>query len=153
MGRPHLLQLILLLVVLMVTASASAGIYRWVDEDGKVHFGERPPADASNSDEVVIRNQAPVPEPANADRKQQRERYLEQRQREKNERKEKAAKKRREKKQREKRCVYARNKLAEYQEHGVLYERLPNNERRYLSKQEREQEIAKARQEVGRWCK
>lgn len=149
----HLLQLLVILAVFMTATSASAGIYRWVDENGQVKYGDRPPADVSNSDEVVIRNQVPASEPAKVDRKQMQQRYLEQLQNERAERKEKAAKKRKEKAQREKRCIYARNALKEYQESGVLYERLPNSERRYLTDQEREQEISKARRDVDRWCK
>jgi len=152
MSRLYLLKLILLLTVLAVT-SVSAGIHRWVDENGQVHFGERPPADVSDSNEVIIRNQVPAREPVQVDRKQNRERYLEQRQRERANKKEELAKKRKEKKELQKRCTYSRNKLREYQEHGALYERLPNNERRFLTDQERAQEIAKAQKEVARWCK
>ncbi len=147
------LQHLLLLMVMLLTTGASAGIYRWVDESGQVHFGARPPVEVSDSNEVVIRNQAPATEPEPVDRKQARDRYLEQRQRERSEKREAAVKQRQEKAQREKRCRYARNLLQEYQDHGVLYDRLPNNEKRYLTNQEREQAIAKARRDVGRWCK
>ena len=43
-------------VVLILCASTSveAGMYRWVDEAGQVHFGDRPPTDAQSS-EVRIR--------------------------------------------------------------------------------------------------
>ncbi len=153
MNRVQWLKLLLLLVTLMVVTNVPAGIYRWVDESGQVHFGARPPADVGDSSEVVIRKQAPTAEPEPVDRKQQRDRYLEQRQRERAEKREQAAKQRQEKKQRKKRCSHARNLLQEYLEHGALYDRLPNNEKRYLSDQEREQEIAKARREVDRWCK
>ncbi len=146
------LQLLLLMLMLLAT-SVSAGIYRWVDESGQVHFGARPPVDVSDSNEVVIRNRAPASEPEPVDRKQARDRYLEQRQRERTEKREAAAKQRQEKAQREKRCRYARNLLQEYRQHGALYDRLPNNEKRYLTDQEREQEIAQVRREVDRWCK
>jgi hypothetical protein len=149
MPRPYLLTVILLLVA----TTATAGIYRWVDENGHTHFGERPPADAGGGDEVKIRGQAPASTPEPVDRKQQRDRYLEQRQRERAEKKAQAAKKRKQKDEMQKRCNYSRSKLREYQEHGSLYERLPNNERRYLTDREREQQLAKARKEVARWCK
>jgi hypothetical protein len=32
-----------LCLLLFLSVTASAGIYRWVDENGKVHFGDRPP--------------------------------------------------------------------------------------------------------------
>jgi len=147
------LKLLLLLAVFLVAANVSAGIYRWVDEGGQVHFGERPPADVSDSNEVVIRKQTPVAEPETVDRKQAQDRYLEQRQREKTQKKKQAATKRKREQEQERRCVYSKNRLREYLEHGALYERLPNNERRYLTDQQREREIAKSRQEVDKWCK
>ena len=153
MDWKHPLQLLLLLTALMVAVTASAGIYRWVDENGYVQYGDRPPSDVNASNEVVIRKQAPDSGPARVDRKQSRERLLEQYQRERDEKKGKAAKQRQQKERRKKRCAYARTRLTEYQEHGGLYERLPNQKRRYLSDQEREAEIAKARQEVKKWCK
>ncbi len=32
-----------LCLLLFLSVTASAGIYRWVDENGKTHFGDRPP--------------------------------------------------------------------------------------------------------------
>jgi hypothetical protein len=153
MDRKQLLQLLLLLALFVVTVSASAGVYRWVDENGRAHFGDRPPADVEQSDEVVIKNKTSSSAPANVDRKQAQQRLLEQFQRERNEKRERAQKEREEKKERQKRCTYAKSVLSEYLEHGVLYDRLPNQKRRYLTDQERNAEIAKARQEVKRWCK
>lgn len=154
MDRRHLLQLLLLPVLLVTIVTASAGVYRWVDEDGRAHFGDRPPVDVDGSDEVVIKQQAPSsPAPANVDRRQAQERLLEQYQRERAEKREEAEKERQEKAERKQNCAYAREKLTEYLEHGVLYDRLPNMKRRYLTDQERAAEIAQARKEVKQWCK
>jgi len=38
------------LTLLALPATASAGVYKWVDENGKVHFGDRPPADAEKQE-------------------------------------------------------------------------------------------------------
>jgi len=37
----------LLLLALLFAATAYAQTYRWVDKDGKVHYGDRPPASAA----------------------------------------------------------------------------------------------------------
>ncbi len=153
MYRPHVLKLIPLLLVLLAT-SASAGIYRWVDENGQVHFGTRPPADASNSSEVKIRKQQQsTTEEAPVNRAEQRSRYLEQRQREKAERKEKKAKELKRKKQRDQACAYSKDKLKEYLRSRRLYEPKSDGKRRWLSDEEKEKAIAEMRQEVKRWCK
>ncbi len=153
MPKNHPSQIILFLVLFLLTVGSVAGVYKWVDENGRVQFGDRPPPEVEESDEVVIKNQGPASEPVQVDRKQARDRLLEQYQREREEKKEAAAKERKEKEERKKRCAYARDVLSEYLEHGVLYERQPNQERRYLTDKERDAEIAKARAEVKRWCK
>lgn len=43
MKRPTALTLLVLLLCLCAQAALAATIYRWVDENGTVHFGERPP--------------------------------------------------------------------------------------------------------------
>lgn len=63
----------LLITLLLVSASAArAEIYRWQDENGQVHFSERPPSGQSSQVvEVEIQNRyepvTPVPPPASTD--------------------------------------------------------------------------------------
>ncbi len=142
-----------LLLALLLAIDAFAGVYRWVDENGNVQFTDRPPPGAEESDELTIRSQGSAPESPPVDRKEARDRLLEQFQREREQKKAAAEKERQEKKQRQKRCNYAKQLLTDYLEHGALYERLPNQERRYLTNQERDAEIARARADVKQWCK
>lgn len=52
----------MLLVLLgLLSVSANAGVYRWVDDKGRTHFGDRPPAE-SNSEPVKV-----TPPPPDAD--------------------------------------------------------------------------------------
>lgn len=46
--------LVLLLAALILPSVLAAEVYRWVDDQGNVHFGDRPPADRA-SDPVDIR--------------------------------------------------------------------------------------------------
>jgi hypothetical protein len=153
MIKSRMLTLSLLLLSLLVSVSATAGIYRWVDENGQVQYGDRPPPGGETSDEVDIPEQKRANgETAPVDRKQARDRLLEQYQRERDEKKEATAKKRQEKKQRKVRCNYARDRLSNYQS-GRIYVPQDNQERRYLSDKEREEVLARARAEVKKWCK
>lgn len=141
------------LLFMMVSVSATADIYRWVDENGQVQYGDRPPPGGETSDEVDIPEQTPANgEAAPVNRKQARDRLLEQYQRERDEKKQAAAKKRQEKKQRKVRCNYAKDRLSNYQR-GRIYVPQDNQERRYLSDKEREEVLARARAEVKKWCK
>jgi hypothetical protein len=153
MMKSRVLVFSLFVTAIVVTLNVHAGVYRWVDENGRVQFGDRPPPEATTSDEVIIRNKAPAPgEAAPVDRKEARERLLEQYQREREEKKEVAAKKRKQKEQRAANCNFAKSRLNEYLESGALYRRTPNQEREYLSDQEREAAIAGARADVKKWC-
>lgn len=40
-----MLKLCFSLLVLMIAASVQAGMYKWVDEQGVTHYGDKPPAD------------------------------------------------------------------------------------------------------------
>ncbi len=42
---PHTALLACLLVIASLPDSSQAGLYKWVDEQGNVHYGDRPPAD------------------------------------------------------------------------------------------------------------
>lgn len=49
----------LIIGLMACSLAASAGVYRWVDENGKVHYGDRPPAQAEQLN--------PPPPPADPD--------------------------------------------------------------------------------------
>lgn len=53
------------MIVGLALAPAAADVYRWVDEQGQVHFGDRPPAD-KDSERVKTRPPASAPTPAAA---------------------------------------------------------------------------------------
>ena len=48
--------LTLLLIGGLTTAADAAEIHKWIDRNGKTHFGDRPPADGTPSREVQIRD-------------------------------------------------------------------------------------------------
>ena len=51
---------IFLLIGLLAASTALAQAYRWVDEDGVVHYGDRPPADAETPTEAIVLPEANV---------------------------------------------------------------------------------------------
>ncbi len=140
---------------LLIACEALAEVYRWVDEDGRVHFGDRP--GAVEADKLDIPDPPPQKldvdqQQLDAERNAERQRLLDafEEEREMKQR----AKQEREAKERERQhnCIYARDILREYENTGSIYEPLAGGKRRYLSASERRQEIERARQEVRRWC-
>lgn len=64
MARRHIIPTTLMVAVFMIAgASAAERVYKWVDADGAVHFGQQPPA---NSDAEVIKVQSGVSAPDDA---------------------------------------------------------------------------------------
>jgi hypothetical protein len=143
-----------LLLLLALGQSAAADVYRWVDEHGRVHFGDRPPASEAVETTTVETQTGPPPDAASSssDRGVARQRLLDQYQKERDAKQEAAQRKREEEQRREQLCVQARTDLENYRTHPMLYEMASNGERRYLSDEERAQTIAEARQAVEHWC-
>ncbi len=150
--RINRLLMPVLVWVLVSAGCVEAGVYRWVDENGKVHFSDRP-GTAEDADEVQIKQKGESDQsaPHEADRAETRQRLLEQYQKERLQKKEATEKKKAEDKQRERNCAIAKNRLSTY-ERSALYELDSGGERRYLSEAEYEKALASARAEVRQWC-
>ena len=144
-----------LMGILVFSAFAQSAVYRWVDEKGKVHFGDRPQSGAA--EELDIPDPPPVRSERNqkridAERREKRQKlldlYRDEREGKQRERTKKAA----QESKRESKCVAARNKLKQFESYGYLYEPLADGSRRILSNSERREATEEARAEVGHWC-
>lgn len=59
-------RIALALLALSIPFSAAAqGVYRWVDKDGKVHYGDAPPSDNKTVEQKKIQGGAGTPNPEN----------------------------------------------------------------------------------------
>lgn len=104
-------RLLLTLWVSLASVSAYAQAYRWVDDNGKVHFGDRPPAGVSVQSLDLPEPQTPVVPPASVQEQRDRQRRLVEALEE--ERLAKEQKKQEEKAAREKQEAYCRRLLAQ----------------------------------------
>ena len=136
-----------LLALLLVVAPAWAQIYKWVDEKGRVQYGEKPPAGAKAA---PLRGEAsPSPgqprAPVDLSRQEEafKERQIRQRQEEDREAHEAQAN--------QVRCENARAQL-ENTERFRLYRR-EGGEKVYYSEAERAREIERLRGLVARYCR
>ncbi len=155
--------IVMAVLLLLLWQTAQSGVYRWTDENGKVHFGDRPPQE-QETEQVAVptggsqggaqegAEEESSPAPSNAERQETRQRLLDQYARERDEKRQAAEQKKKEQAQRQQNCILAKDNLRGLEEHGRIYNLLPNGERYYLTAEEREQTLAKARAEVKRWC-
>lgn len=68
-------------LLLLVTSITQAGAYRWVDGNGQIHFGDRPPANAV-TDDVHLKTAPPTSDVAVSERKQRVKEFVAQSERE-----------------------------------------------------------------------
>lgn len=141
----------LLVLLLVISLSPYAEIYKWIDENGNTHFGDKP--QNQDAEEIEISTKAAVDDDME-ERRQKQQRLLEVFDEERQEKKARKAAQRQEKIKRKAKCNEAKKYLQEVKDAGFLYNDTedPNNPE-ILSTAEREKTTAKAQARVERWCK
>lgn len=133
---------ILTLAVLLVAApamSSAASVYKWTDENGVTHFGDRQPT-GQQAESVSIRTGKPSE--SNRQSPQEQVEALEEQEAKEAERKEESAAEEARRKQREANCATARSNLSVLKRNSRI--RIEEEgEQRYLSEEEIEEQRLK----------
>lgn len=141
----------LLLLCLCTTPLAMAGTYRWVDENGQTHFGDRPPANA-NSDEVKLDPASAEPDAIARQRHERMQEFLEQSEQQRAERNEREAREEALAAEQEARCEVLRGRLKYLKSVSRLYHVNNDGERVYIDDEQNEQFRREFRAQVQREC-
>lgn len=142
-----------LIIVSLAGPAAGAGVYKWVDEQGRVHFGDRPQSETAKEMQIKIDPRSSPPAATEAERARNRKRLLEMYQEDREAKKEAAQKQKQERAQRAAKCKRARRELEQFSNARGLYEDVEGGERRYLSFEARDRYIAGLRREVSNLCR
>jgi hypothetical protein len=147
------LQAMLALILGLAAASAVAAgeVYRWLDADGKVHYGDRPPATGVDSRSLSL-PPAPAAEADQARRRLKQRRLLEAFEAERNQRHRLAAEAAAAKRERARDCENARRELARFERANIVYTSDTSGARVYMDDEERLQAAANARAWIGKHC-
>lgn len=129
----------LLLTLILMPALASAQIYRWTDADGRVHFGQRPPAGA---EQIEVRPQVVERDDQTREREARSERFFDARLQEQQAAREQASQTRA---AREQECQSLRSQLSQLQLGGRFFRNDAAGERVYYS----DSELEAARQRLA----
>ncbi len=145
---------LLVIIAVLYTASAQAEVYKWVDEKGRVHYGDKP---TSGSQAVEVRQYESSNKPATTgdgglsrDEKRQRiSDMLEEDRLAKNKQREKKNKQR-ERKKRE--CVQLKDRQRHYERANGLYKLDKDGNRVYISNAQREKSEQNLRKRIKKTC-
>lgn len=148
--------LLLMGMSLSLISTAGAGIYRWVDEQGKVHFGDAPPA----GQEPESLEAAPAPDPGDVERSREAlDRLLKKQQRSAAKRARQAETRRQEKdaterasEMRTQRCLAAQTALTNLQWPGAVFAVDEKGNRRLLGNKTRMEEIERVTKQIEQYC-
>lgn len=137
-------------VAAMASTLRAAEVYRWVDEDGRVHFSDRPRVAGERP--LHVETRAPAPGPDDVRRRERRDRLLEVFAEERRRAREQAREARARAQARQKACAEARATLARLERGGVFYEVDAGGRRAYLDEAALERRRAWWRGQVERVC-
>ncbi len=145
-------NLVLLITLVLPVFQVQAEVYKWVDDNGRVHFSDRPTS--SKSTEVRIReqqrSQAPADDP---DRQLKMQRMLNSYEEDRAQKKETMQKQQEERKKRRLNCTRAKDRYNSHTRASGIYDLGEDGKRRYLSEKERSQHMQRLKSEIARWCK
>ena len=143
---------IILLLLSLTTGGANAEIYKWVDENGRVHFDDRPRGSSAQTVEVNPLNSPSPPTLTEEQRKRRQRRLIQVLEEDRLTRKVEAERKASEEQERKRRCLLAKDRLGNIQRASYLYDVDDSGGRTIYSEQQRVQVTARAEQDVKRWC-
>lgn len=134
---------------MLLPISAATQIYKWVDTNGKVQYGDRPPSDMKSSEQFSVKSssQAQVQAASLADWEEKdrefRKRRIEQQMRDEKEQASVST---------QQLCLNARHKL-DMLDGKVVYRINDKGERVYMEDVERNAIERKAQQDISRYCR
>lgn len=145
---------IALLLLASISLPAQAGLNKWVDENGKVHYSDSPPA---NTKVETVRNvtgkgQESAPVDYSSKSYSQREAELKKSRQEKQEASEKSAREAAQQQARKQSCAAARENLRALESGTRLVTYDENGEKRFLDDAERARRMSSARETVKANC-
>lgn len=133
--------------LLLLPSLACGQVYRWVDEQGHVHYGQQP--QATDAKVIEIRPQVVERDAATQEREQRSERFFQAR---REEQAQAAQARRQQQADKVQECTALRNRLASMPEGRRYYQPAANGERRYYSDEELDAGRAYLRSQLSERC-
>lgn len=148
---------LLMLAAAMLTGSAAAEVYKWVDKAGNVHFGDQPPPGEKAVKENIRPPESikstPSAAPVKSPSLLERDLEFKKRRSERLEGEKKQAEEAKQKEARKAECERSRARLADVESGMQLFDYGKDGQRYYLDQEQRTKASNEARQRVEKDCK
>lgn len=147
-------SLFLLLMLLGATSTTYAGkVYKWVDSEGNVHYGERPPTGQGEQMRVPRSSPyQPAPTPSSSNKMDATNKLLDSIESERKEKQQAEQKATAEKEAKAKNCSKAKSYAASLRQGGRRFEVDEQGNRNYLDEAEIQKRLNEAEAMVKKWC-
>lgn len=144
----------LFVFILIAPLAATAGVYKWVDDNGKVHYGDQPQA-SQPSVEMNIDDTITVDASAGEDqmsRAEKRERLLQAMEEDRIEKEEQREKQSALKQRNRQKCNRYRDRMRHYQRASGIYRLDRDGNRVFMSESERASATRKLQANINKYC-
>lgn len=152
--RRFLLSIFLIIsftpATLYSAAAQAAGVYKWVDEQGKVHYGDRP--GNNNASKIVVPSSPPPGSQSLSERNAKRDKLLQTIAEERKLKEEDASKAKQQAEERKQRCIDAQDQVKRYERARYIYKPTEGGQEIIFSEEEREEATVEAKKAVDEWC-
>lgn len=128
-----------------------AGVYKWVDGQGKVHYGDHRGTQAAES--MKLRSSSPIADPAYEARQLEQQKLLESYAEKRKDKQLKADEAKKERENRRQNCDKAKAQMYAYEHARYLYDVDKDGNHRILSDEEHTKARQTAKDAVDHWCK
>lgn len=138
------------LAVLLVLNPVQGEIFKWTDDQGNVHYGDKP---AENSQQLQINEESSAASRLTREQREERRRKLleafdEDREKANREK----AKQEKQKARIQKNCIYAKDRLKRYRVAGSLYRLDKDGNRVFMSEGEKQASVDRLQAEIDKYC-
>jgi hypothetical protein len=148
------MRVIFIIAAALCSLDAQAGLNKWVDAQGNVHYSDTPPQNVKTQSvpNIAGTGQAAAPATYSSKSYAEREAELKKSKQEKTEASEKKAQQEAQAEERKQNCVAAQNNLRMLEEGTRIMTYDANGEKTYLDDAAREQRVSDSRKAVANNC-
>lgn len=145
---------LILLYILTAPVAALAGVYKWVDDNGKVHYGDQPQDSQSVVEmNVDVMESAASSSDGELSREEKRERLLQSMEEDRFEKQEKREKQKAKKEQDRRKCNRYRDQMRHYERASSLYKLDKDGNRVYMSDGDRARATKNLSANIKKYCR